>query len=70
MRPWIIFLIYLCAPSRLFSQNQGPSVAFAEPKAAASLTALVVWECSRPRDLGLFLANIIGPRRTTSCGSL
>lgn len=41
MRPWVIFLLFLCAPSRLFSQNQGPSVASAEPKAAASLTALV-----------------------------
>jgi outer membrane protein TolC len=41
MRPWIIFLIILCAPSRLFSQSQGPSSVSAEPKGAASLTALV-----------------------------
>jgi outer membrane protein TolC len=41
MRPWIIFLIFLCAPSRLFSQHQGPSAAPAEAKGVASLTALV-----------------------------
>jgi hypothetical protein len=40
MRPWIIFLIFLCAPPRLFSQSQGPSSVPAEPKGAASLTAL------------------------------
>jgi outer membrane protein TolC len=40
MRPWIIFLIFLCAPSRLFSQYQGPSAAPAEAKGVASLTAL------------------------------
>jgi outer membrane protein TolC len=41
MRPWIMFLIFLCAPSRLFSQYQGPSAAPAEAKGVASLTALV-----------------------------
>ena len=40
MRPWIIFLIFLCAPPRIFSQSQGPSSVPAEPKGAASLTAL------------------------------
>jgi outer membrane protein TolC len=40
MRPWIIFLIFLCAPPRLFSQSQGPSSVPAEPKGTASLTAL------------------------------
>jgi outer membrane protein TolC len=40
MRPWIVFLIFLCAPPRLFSQSQGPSSVPAEPKGAASLTAL------------------------------
>jgi outer membrane protein TolC len=41
MRPWIIFLIFLCAPARLFSQTEGPNVASAESKPAASLKALV-----------------------------
>ena len=41
MRPWIIFLIFLCAPSRLFSQYQRPSVPPAEAKGLASLTSLV-----------------------------
>jgi outer membrane protein TolC len=41
MRPWTIFLIFLCAPSRLFSQYQGPSVAGAEAKGPVSLAALV-----------------------------
>jgi outer membrane protein TolC len=40
MRPWIIFLIILYAPPRLFSQSQGPSNVPAKPKGAASLTAL------------------------------
>ena len=40
MRPWIIFLIFICAPSRLFSQNQGLSAAPAEAKGVVSLTAL------------------------------
>ena len=41
MRPWIIFLIFLCAPSRLISQVQGPSVQPGAAKGVASLTALV-----------------------------
>jgi outer membrane protein TolC len=41
MRPWIIFLLFLCAPSRLFSQYQGTSAAPAEAKGVASLKALV-----------------------------
>ena len=40
MRPCIIFLIFLCAPPCLFSQSQRPSSVPAEPKGAASLTAL------------------------------
>jgi outer membrane protein TolC len=40
MRSWTIFLIFLCASPRLFSQSQGPSSVPAEPKGAASLTAL------------------------------
>jgi outer membrane protein TolC len=40
MRPWIIFLIFLCAPPRLFSQSQGSSGVPAEPKGVASLVAL------------------------------
>jgi len=41
MRPWVIFLIWFCAPLRLFSQTQAPSVAPADPKGVARLTALV-----------------------------
>jgi len=41
MRPWIIFLILLCAPSRLFSQSRAPSVAPAEARGVANLRALV-----------------------------
>jgi outer membrane protein TolC len=41
MRPWIIFLILLCAPSRLFSQSRTPSVAPAEARGVANLRALV-----------------------------
>jgi len=41
MRPSIIFLIVLCAPSRLFSQVQAPSVVPAGGKGVASLTVLV-----------------------------
>jgi outer membrane protein TolC len=41
MRAWIIFLIFLCAPSRLFSQYQGASAAPAEARGVASLRALV-----------------------------
>jgi len=41
MRPWIIFLIFLCAPPHLFSQEQGPSASPAGDKAVVSLTALV-----------------------------
>jgi len=41
MRPWVIFLILLCAPSRLFSQAQAPSVAPAGAKGVAGLKALV-----------------------------
>ena len=41
MRPWIVFLIFLCAPPRLFSQSQGPGSVPAEPKGGANLAALV-----------------------------
>jgi outer membrane protein TolC len=41
MRPWIIFLIFVCAPSRLFSQYRGASAAPAEAKGVVSLAALV-----------------------------
>jgi outer membrane protein TolC len=41
MRPWIIFLIFLCAPSRLFSQYQGPDPAPLDAKEVVSLAALV-----------------------------
>jgi len=41
MRPCIIFLIILCAPSWLKSQCQGPNVPSAEIKGVASLKALV-----------------------------
>jgi outer membrane protein TolC len=41
MRLWTIFLIFLCAPWRLFSQSQAPSSVPAESDGAASLAALV-----------------------------
>jgi outer membrane protein TolC len=41
MRHWFMFLIILCAPSRLFSEHVGASAAPAEANGAASLKALV-----------------------------
>jgi len=41
MRPWSVFLIFLCVPSRLLSQCQGPSLPQTEIKGVASLKVLV-----------------------------
>ena len=63
MRPWIIFLIFLCAPPRLFSQSQGPSSVPAEPKGAASLTALAQEAMDRNPEIQAASSSARGFRR-------